>query len=376
VTVLEFIEEVDQKEEELIVREDFGKSLLVSLFFFIFEAFAIWFLWDRVISWPVFFLIHLLIMGTGYLLIRYFSKKEWDLRFVILAMILVGSMGVFGAGLAALALILYRFYVMVTEPISNLIASIMPRLKIPLRQKIYERIIYGMEETSDTAYAVPFNDVMTYGTDEQKMVAIDKMLRFFSPEFIPSFKLAADDDNNAVRVLAATAISYLEESYHDKYLELKKEVEEDMTNAPLVFRYARHCEEYANSEFYDESRIIKMREEAALAYEHYLTLLKDDHEVRFHLAELFMELGEIEKAKELLVILASDDETHTRKVYMRLMEVFFLLGNYGAMRQLTKVHFDHLLNLVDVDDPMDFEEKVFTWSGVEDMKKLSERIYG
>ncbi len=353
------------------------KTSFIFTTFFLFVELFIW--WEYILgelSFSVLLGLHALLTVISIGLLFFFVKIGWGIRFIIITTLFLALMGPFGAAMSLAIIILYGGYVFFVDPIANLMKMLMPLLMKTKSTELYERIQYGMESYDISADPVPLHEVIKFGSVKQKLSAIEKMLRFYHPEFIPALKLALADTNNSVRVMAATAISSLEDRFHKIYVELENKYTNDPEDPGIILALADHCYEYAHATVFDENRLNKMKRIAAGKYEEYLNLRPDDSQAMMKAGQLYFELGDYDSAEKAVTKLSESDETLTRDVYLLLMRVYYEKKELSKMHRLTGDHYARLSELAEKGGYHEFEDVLFAWGGVSAAAKFLEEAHG
>lgn len=296
--------------------------------------------------------------------------------FIPLFWLFNATLGCFGAFLILLMLLLYSSYGYILDPLQKLLAAILPHIYRTRGDVVYERLRYGLEFSYKDSSAIPFNDVMHYGSTEQKITAIGKILRFFTPEFSEALRIAATDKQGSVRVMAATAISHLDEKYFKKYQKLGEEVKSAKDKRNPLLHLAHHAEEYSRCLFFDETRRLKMREVAIDAYEEFLLLAPGDQEAKERLASLLSLAGRSDEAAQILLSELERGTPINKTIYVELMNAYLLQKKYEEMRELTARYFDELYLLADKEDYGPFDELFHTWSLSIETERMMRSAHG
>ncbi|MFQ5730204.1 MAG: hypothetical protein ACE5GN_07575, partial [Waddliaceae bacterium] len=104
------------------------------------------------------FALHTLIVSFCLSIVWAFSYKQWDLRFPILLLILVASLGPFGALICAATLLLHKMYARTSQTLMDLLSALFPESHFDPTAFLYERIIYGLDDYGDDYNPMPFMD--------------------------------------------------------------------------------------------------------------------------------------------------------------------------------------------------------------------------
>jgi tetratricopeptide (TPR) repeat protein len=308
-------------------------------------------------SWPVKIAAHLLLSACFIAFLFYFYKRNSDMRFLLLYGLFFVPLGPAGALTILLSLGLYLLYVKLTQPLGDLLISLMPPIEQNASEETYERILYHLDDFHPERVPIPFRDIMAFGTYKQKRMAIEKMLRYFRPEFAPVLRSGLDDKSNAVKVQAATALSYIDHKLFEENVQLKKLGEEDPRDMDALKAYAKHTQSYVFAEILDPDRRERMLEAAIQAYEAYLENVPEDEDSQLALAQLLYTQGNYSKSKKLLK--RHLEIAFSPEAALLLMKVLYELKEYEELHafaaKVKKNLGDHLLH----DDLYDY---VQLWS--------------
>lgn len=305
------------------------------------------------------FALHILVVNLCLLLVVLFSYLKWDLRFAIYLTILVSSLGFFGSGVCLLTLLLYSIYLRTSESIKDFFASLFPETHFSKVDALYERITHGLDNYDPEYNPLPFMDVIEFGTEKQKRLAIEKILRFFRPEFAPSLLKALDDPSNGIRVLAATAVNTLDRHFFERYLELEKIVAHEEPIPAVLLQFASHCDLYAQSQILDEGRLKKVVNNAIDSYQKVLQYDHGNLTVLANLARLYVSQGMIEQALQLLEPRIQNLATIPYEISKWYMAALYHSKQYDKLRDFTRDHFEVA---EDKSAPQDLKELIFSWS--------------
>jgi len=334
-----------------------GLSFLLTAIIFVLEM----------VVWTVFFMEGWN-LGTALLLhfgiiafASYFVWMDWCGRSLHITLLFVILMGPFGAAMGLLTLVLYVFYLFYSDPVYSLIRELMPELQKTDVEVLQERIQAGLEEFQQDAEIISLKEVMKFGTKQQKLVAIEKLLKHYKPEFVPALKLAVSDESNSVRVLAATAITSLEDRFQKKLQELEKQYSDRPNDADAVLALASHLDEYSNFGVFEEEHLLLIKKEAVRKYEEYLELIPDNDEVKFKLATLLVDMKEYEPAEKLLTEITTAPTSKTLNRFFKLLEVYYKRGEYPRIREIVGKNFGHLLPQDDHEIAEKENDILFSW---------------
>lgn len=303
--------------------------------------------------------IHIVIVNLCLLLVVLFSYLKWDLRFAIYLTIMVSSLGFFGSGVCLLTLLLYSIYLQTSDSIKDLFASLFPETHFSKVDALYERITHGLDNFDPDYNPLPFMDVIEFGTEKQKRLAIEKILRFFRPEFAPSLLKALEDPSNGIRVLAATAVNTLDRHFFERYLELEKIVSKEGSTLADLLQFASHCDLYAQSQILDDGRLKKVVGNAIDSYQKVLRYDSGNLSVVGNLARLYASQGMVEQALQLLEPRIQSLDAIPYEISKWYMAALYHLKDYKKLRGFTRHHFEIA---EEKSAPQELKELILSWS--------------
>lgn len=223
-----------------------------------------------------------------------------DLRFLVPFNLFMITLGPPGAFVIAGSLLLYLIDRFTTQSISSLLGGLFPSEPEDSSDRIYDRLIYHLDDPRPSRIPIPFKDIMLYGNYNQKRMAIEKMLRYFRPEFAGALKLGLTDKSSAVKVQTATALSYIDHQMFDHFLQLKAKWEEEPENTFALKLFAEYGGKYALSEILDPDRLSMVLDEVIQVYKEYIKRQPHDMTARIALATLYLKNENPQEAKEVL----------------------------------------------------------------------------
>lgn len=287
--------------------------------------------------------IHVAAVGLCLLVSAISYVKKLDARLALFLTLFTTCLGPLGTLVGLMMILLYPFYRRSSTRLGELLDTLMPESSPDEVAVLHDRIKYGLDQYDPDSKLYPFMDIICYGTVQQKKLAIEKILRYFRPEFSPVLKKALQDPESGVRVLAATAINAIDSLYFKKYLEMEAVVKESSNKIDLL-NYARHCEQYAMTEVLDAERDKKMMVEAIRAYEEYLEENIDDLKSMGSLGKLYVLTGNNSKARLLLESVFRTYSTIPFEVYKWYLCALYNSREYDFLRQFAATLYDKFEN--------------------------------
>lgn len=285
------------------------------------------------------------------------KRQKNDPRFLLVFALFMLPLGPQGALVIFVSLLVYLIYIKITEPLVDLLSSLIPTLERDESEIVYERILYHLDDFHPEQVPIPFRDIMSFGTYKQKRMAIDKMLRYYEPDFAPILKMGLEDPSSAVKVQAATAIGYIDQKMFSENIRLKDMLEKDPDNLQRLKHYAEHTENYVLTDLLDKDRSSKMLKLAIQSYQKYLEKEPEDKKALFSLARLFYLSGDDSLSKQILERLLK--RTISKEVAFLMLHVLYRLKEIDALQDFAKL----IESKFDKDSPQDnFYMTVKFWS--------------
>lgn len=325
------------------------------------EAELTWQLTQHTLPLPWFFLGHIGILGLIITWLFWLDKKRYDITHPAMLGLLTCVLGIFGAALCLCYYLLSLVYSKYATPFKEWYALLFPENHYTASNLLYERLLLGKDDFSEKDEVVPFMDVMTLGTEQQKRKALEKIVRHFSPEFAPALLQATDDPSPTIRVQAASILATLEGSFSSTMHRLEKRLEIMPNHTQTLFQLAKHYDLYAHTGFLNDPQHQEaLREKAIETYGKYLNLCPHDQDAKLYLATLYIRMGHIETAYRLLKP-ALLEKTVSSRLIWRLMECLFHLRRFKELKTLARHFFPQL----DPENPDSFAllEMVKLWGG-------------
>ncbi len=291
----------------------------------------------------------------------FFNVIKWGGRLFYLTTLFVGTLGPIGAAMVILSIALYSIYLMSSESVYALIRELMPEIEKSEADILQHRIRTGMEGGASESEVIPLKEVMLFGTKKQKLIAIENILKYYRPEFISALKLAIVDESNSVRVLAATAISSLEDRFYKRLSQCERSYNDRPGDPEAVLALANEMREYSRFDVFEAERLIEFKKSALEKYEEYLEYVPNDFAVQYKVADLLLEMGSYKEAQEKIQYLIETDQLTNREGYFKLMEIYFREKNYGKLREFAAEHFNEIMKSTEEDPSEKGQDILFSW---------------
>lgn len=309
-----------------------GLFIFIALILIVLHAFNLY-LFLGTNLWPVIpVLIHLAISVVVSLIAYGQYKAGVDVQHLALLAIVSSTTGIFGA---VGSLFGFLFTVVFRTRSHNFVewySLIFPKDLPSESQTIYDSIIEGLDENPSSYSVMPFADVMKLGSENQKRRALAKMTSRFSPRFAPAFKSALNDNNNTIRVQAATAIAKVEREFASKLNRIEQARAIMPSDPMLTLALAKFYDDYAFTGVLDGELEKINRERAINAYKSYLQQDPNSQEAWVAVGRLLYRDHQWEAASEWFRN-ALDRGWKMNTMILWYFECLFRLGQHRDLRR-------------------------------------------
>jgi polysaccharide biosynthesis protein PelE len=280
-------------------------------------------------AWPVAAVVaaHLTLAGlAGFRLLR----STWGAdRYGALLVLTTVALGPLGPAGVLLAMVLERVHARSAVSIEQWHEMLFPPMVADTKGDLWRRIGKRASDRPADPRVTPFQDVLSFGSVQQRQAVVAIIAQQFRPAFAPALKAALRDEHNVVRVQAATVIARLEQEFLDRTFELEAAVQRAPSDPEAILALASHSDDQAFAGLFDATREEHCRARAAEGYERYLELRPDDQSVDLRLARLQLRRGLLDRAEPRLQRLADAGHASAR---LWLMEVLFAQRRYRDLR--------------------------------------------
>lgn len=277
-------------------------------------------------------IIHVVLVAISGFLVGLMSRSGLDTRFARLAFVSTAVMSVVGSVGTLLALVQSIFHLRFRSSFEEWYQSIFPRSQPTESEFIAESIELGRDEHPINYTVMSFMDVMEIGSEQQKRDVLSKMAASFHPAFSKAFKRALSDDSSSIRVQAATAITRIENQFHERLLKIENLYRGHPNNPVILKALADHYDNYAYTGLLDEGREMVNREKAYSHYMEYLNLRPEDATVRPKIGRLLIRMERHEEAAKWFKR-CLDEGYGTDTIKMWYIESLYHIGDYDALRK-------------------------------------------
>ncbi|MBF8272761.1 MAG: hypothetical protein HW380_1866 [Magnetococcales bacterium] len=190
----------------------------------------------------------------------------------------------------------------------------------------------------------PFQDILAFGNQGQKLAMIALVTRYFRHQFAPILLEAVNSPDNAIRVQAATGVSHVENNYTKRAIELEGELKKNPENPDLLWKTACHIDEYAFCGLLDDLNARNSREKALDYYRRYLAIRPENSEAVTRACRLLLKNGRLQECLEMMEPEMQKEEPSTQMIAWR-MDVLFRLRQYGQVNDMARNFGDRLKKL-------------------------------
>lgn len=280
--------------------------------------------------------IVLIMLATGGVYRLY--KARMDITIPLFWLILHAVFGPFGTLISLVMYAVYHPHFPSSGLLDARFSSLFPVEAVSESNKLYERIIFGLDSTVETVNIEPFQDIFAYGSLRQKQTALMKIMRYFRPQFAPILRYALKDREAAIRVQAATIIAKIERDFMKKYLMLGRALQHHPEDREKMLSFALLCDEYAASGLLDEDSKHKSRERAIVLYEKSITLNVYDTNLKLQLGRIYLQAGAYEKAVILFKTCMDEEGLSMPGLLLWYSEALFALKAFTKIRHLAEQH--------------------------------------
>lgn len=281
--------------------------------------------------------LSLFLMLTGCIV---FYWRGFDIKVPVMHLIyaaILGPIGIFSMTAATIIYILSRRN---SSDFLAWLSALFPEYSGSKSEDIYEQIIYGEEHEKDEISVEPFADIMEYGTIEQRQLAVVRISQHFTPRFSPILLNALHDEENTVRVQAASAIAVIEDNFSRRYQEMAAEVKNAEVDTQTLFKFAFLCNEYANSGLVTEERSNTLRNGIINTAEKYLEKDTKNLSVKSLLAQNYYLTMRYERTEQVLEDYFKTEIDHKNsKLYL---EALLKQRKFDKIRSFCKKNYSTL----------------------------------
>jgi len=302
------------------------------------ESTVLWLLQGRVITLVWAATAHLAVTIALGLWAWQTARAQVDLRFSMLLATTTAVLGPIGAAGTLVATGLGVLYSRSAIPFEQWYESLFPEKQSPLSAHLFEQVsseqANGVERTS----VVPFLDILSYGTIQQRQAVVNLIADHFQPAFAPSLRQALNDPSNVIRVQAAAVTTRVEDNFLSRAMELGAALQEKPDDPDRLRALARHYDDYAFAGILDSKREQDNRDKALELYRDYLRYRPEDLDARYAVGRILLRSGEIQQAAQSLGQSIQKGYS-SPQILLWYMEALFRLGRFQQLREVARAHY-------------------------------------
>ncbi|MFZ4541213.1 MAG: tetratricopeptide repeat protein [Rickettsiales bacterium] len=338
-----------------------GLFIVIAIILVVVHAFNLY-LFIGTDMWPVIpLLIHIVVSAFVALIAYAQYRKGMDVQHLSLLAIVSAVAGIFGAVGALFGFLSTLIFSSRSHHFKEWYETIFPTDLPTEPQAIYDSITEGIDENPSHYSVMPFADVMKLGSENQKRRALAKMTSRFSPRFAPAFRTALNDNNNTIRVQAATAIAKVEREFATKLERIEMARQKEPNNPILTLALAKFYDDYAFTGVLDNELEKLNRERAVNAYKSYLQQDPNSQEAWVAVGRLMYRNKQWAEAAEWFRH-ALDRGWKVNTMVLWYFECLFRLGQHRDLRRAILEYGRGITGQEDL--PRDVRDAVTLWMQV------------
>jgi hypothetical protein len=271
-------------------------------------------------------------------------------------------LGPLGAGGTLITAGLYFWFKRSATPFSEWYEALFPDIEHLAIKKIYDKAVDERNFHANKNPIIPFIDVLHYGTIQQKQSMIVLLIKNHHGKFANVLRMALEDSDGSVRVLAAKGMSKIEQHFLTRKMNLEKRLEDEQISEPdFLKNQILIDDEYLYSGILDDIRSTEVRQRSLKNCEQHLRLHPDDLDIRFILGRIFLRNGQNEKAANWF-----EECIHkgfkSPKIYAWYFECLYQMGQFKKLRETAELHFNEIQDFKQIFQP-DVYEVIKGWAG-------------
>jgi hypothetical protein len=252
-----------------------------------------------------------------------------DVRIPLILVSATAALGPCGPAAALFTMALSRWFMRHATPFEEWYRTLFPELVNDAEADFARRA--ASATVDNPASLAPFAEVLAFGSLHQKQALIAVINQSFRPAFGPILKRALSDENNVIRVQAATTMNRIENVMHAQTVELTGRLSEKPGDPDALLALARHYDSHLYSCILDAKREEEIRERALETWSRYLALKPNDIDSQIAASRLQLRSGLCEDAARSLAKVI-DAGAATPQAELWYMESLYRLGRYAELR--------------------------------------------
>jgi len=260
-----------------------------------------------------------------------FYNLKYKVNLLLLVLIEVAFLGVFGAFISIIALIL-------SFKESHYVEDFLPALREEVSDKKelnYTHVLHSSNLIQKAILTEPLADIMTYGSVGEQITALIRMNRYFKPEFTKFILAGLNSEENTIRVQSAAIITDIEQK---TVMELNKILLVTDYNKKIEILLGFY-EKFLNTGFLNYGRLGTITEKKISLLHDYFTTHERDLRSRIIYSQLLYEFNDIVNAKLILNLAMrkySDFLSISESLKTMLLSMLYNLGEYEALRKTSQ----------------------------------------
>lgn len=256
---------------------------------------------------------------------------------------------------------LYYWFKRSATPFSEWYESLFPDFEYKEIKKIYDKAVDERNFHANKNPVIPFIDVLHYGTIQQKQAMIVLLIENHHGKFANVLRMALEDSDGSVRVLAAKGMTKIEQHFLDLNMELeKRHADKKISDSEFLKTQILNDDEYLYSGILDEIRAMEVRLRSLETCKKYLLLHPEDLDIRFILGRIFLRNGQNEKAADWFEECIQKGFI-SPKIYAWYFECMYRMGQFKKLRETAELHFKEIQEFKQVFQP-DVYEVIKGWA--------------
>jgi tetratricopeptide (TPR) repeat protein len=242
----------------------------------------------------------------------------------------LGPIGAWGSVFCNLAEGVFR---LTARPFLVWYAELFPEEEAERADLILNRLSAGGDPASGANELASFNDVVSFGSVEQKQAIVALIARRFTPAFAPALRKALQDPIPAVRVQAAAAAATIEARYVERAMALEQESVRRGHAIEMHRALGLHYEETAQSGLMEAGRVRTSEDQALAHFNTVLAAKPGDPIALASTGRLQLQRGEVEQAAASLefALVQDPENASTAALYL---EALMRLGRFEELRRI------------------------------------------
>ncbi len=312
--------------------------------------------------WPgILVLIHLVIAAVTAVVTYGQYKRGLDVHHLAVLAIVSAVAGIFGTVGALFGFVMMVLFRNQRLHFKEWYESIFPTDTPRESELLYDDIIEGQDENPRPYGVMPFADVMRIGSEDQKRRALSRMTMQFNPRMSGAFRLALRDQNNTIRVQAATSVAKIEKQFMQMREDIEAARAKEPKNPQVLYALARFYDDYAFTGILDPELEKANRERAISTYKSFLQQDANNTEAWVSIGRLLFRNEQWEEAAEWFRH-AMERGWKVKNMVLWYFECLYRLGDFRALRRAVAEHGRGITSQEEL--PQEVRDAVALWQQV------------